>query len=337
MKRRRSAAAGGYVIAPTRSVPSSTAATGCTLFALVARGAAPRGDALKRPQLFAVARSRSRPAALLRADRSATSARTSSTTGGPSELLAAGRQGVRRDHPPRRPGGRGSIVNGEHRRRLDFDVVDRTGEPKSTCSAPACRRRCSARSIGVVVEGTLTASGCSHRPLMVNASQRVPRHPGTETAEGARRPDRRATQAAVTASLGYGLILVALFAAPLGVVVGFAPGTRQRDRAAAGCSAGCYAFLRRDGRRQPASWSTRCCSHDFSVKLRRAGRAAALTPTWCTIVQPVGALEGSILFWGCVLGVYVLRPLARWLQRIPSTPVRCRRAGSAAVACSSPS
>ena len=46
-------------------------------------------------------------------------------------------------------------------------------------------------------------------------------------------------------------------------------------------------------------------THDFSVKyVAQVGSRA--TPLVFTIVSLWSALEGSILFWGAILGIYVL-------------------------------
>ena len=45
-------------------------------------------------------------------------------------------------------------------------------------------------------------------------------------------------------------------------------------------------------------------THDFSVSyVAQVGSRAV--PTWVTIVSLWSSLEGSILFWGLVLGVYI--------------------------------
>ncbi|HEY0142927.1 MAG TPA: heme lyase CcmF/NrfE family subunit [Thermoanaerobaculia bacterium] len=105
-------------------------------------------------------------------------------------------------------------------------------------------------------------------------------------------------------SLGRILILASLFAAAAGAILGFVSGrTRSLDglkwarRFAYAYSALIiaaallmeYALLR----------------HDFSVSyVAQVGSLSV--PTWVTIVSLWSSLEGSILFWGFVLGVYVL-------------------------------
>jgi cytochrome c-type biogenesis protein CcmF len=107
----------------------------------------------------------------------------------------------------------------------------------------------------------------------------------------------------MTATLGRTLILLALLVSAAGAVVAFAAG---RARSAAG-----------------ARWAERFAymfaalmvaanlvmvyallAHDFSVSyVAQVGSRAV--PTWVTIVSLWSSLEGSILFWGLVLGAYV--------------------------------
>ncbi|HEX6160503.1 MAG TPA: cytochrome c-type biogenesis CcmF C-terminal domain-containing protein, partial [Thermoanaerobaculia bacterium] len=106
------------------------------------------------------------------------------------------------------------------------------------------------------------------------------------------------------ASLGRILILASLFAAAAGAILGFVSGrTRSLDGLKWArrfaylyggliISAGLlmeYALLR----------------HDFSVSyVAQVGSRSV--PTWVTIVSLWSSLEGSILFWGMVLGAYIL-------------------------------
>lgn len=58
-------------------------------------------------------------------------------------------------------------------------------------------------------------------------------------------------------------------------------------------------------------------SHDFSV--RYVAQVGSLsTPTYITIVSLWSSLEGSILFWGFVLGIYILASI--WLTHDRSSP-----------------
>ncbi len=106
------------------------------------------------------------------------------------------------------------------------------------------------------------------------------------------------------APLGRILILASLLAAAAGAVVGFA--------------AGAFALRRTDSSGRVVSpTSTRALIssaallmeyallvHDFSVGyVAQVGSRSV--PTWVTIVSLWSSLEGSILFWGFVLGIYI--------------------------------
>src|SRR5438874_1556269 len=104
------------------------------------------------------------------------------------------------------------------------------------------------------------------------------------------------------ATFGYALVLTGLLCAVFGAVVGIYTGLTRREsalpwvqRAVFGFSASMLlsnlvmigALLR----------------HDYSVKyVAQVGSNS--TPTLFTIVSLWGALEGSILFWGAILGAY---------------------------------
>jgi cytochrome c-type biogenesis protein CcmF len=113
------------------------------------------------------------------------------------------------------------------------------------------------------------------------------------------------------ASLGRILILASLLSAAAGAMLGFAAGrTRSLDglkwaRRFAYTYAGLivsatllmvYALL----------------AHDFSVSYVAQVGSRSI-PTWVTIVSLWSSLEGSILFWGFVLGSYIA--LATWFTR----------------------
>src|SRR6266478_5273859 len=83
-------------------------------------------------------------------------------------------------------------------------------------------------------------------------------------------------------TLGRTLILLALLAASAGSIVGFAAFMALANLTME------YALL----------------THDFSVSyVAHVGSRAV--PTWVSIVSLWSSLEGSILFWGLVMGVYV--------------------------------
>ena len=105
------------------------------------------------------------------------------------------------------------------------------------------------------------------------------------------------------APLGRLLILLSLFLAAAGAVVGFAVSRRY--------SATGWAWTRRLAYAYAAAISLAnglmiyaLLAHDFSVGyVAQVGSRA--TPTWVTIVSLWSSLDGSLLFWGLVLGAYV--------------------------------
>ena len=115
----------------------------------------------------------------------------------------------------------------------------------------------------------------------------------------------------MVATAGRFLILASLFAAAAGALIGFAAGrtrsvdglkwTRRFAYIYSSLIVGAtllmvYALL----------------AHDFSVGYV-AQVGSRLVPTWVTIVSLWSSLEGSILFWGMVLGIYIA--LATWFTR----------------------
>jgi cytochrome c-type biogenesis protein CcmF len=112
-------------------------------------------------------------------------------------------------------------------------------------------------------------------------------------------------------SIGRALILFALLAASAGAVVGFAAGARP--------SAGGWAWTRRLAYAFAALMALAnlvmeyaLLTHDFSVGyVAQVGSRAV--PTWVSVVSLWSSLEGSILFWGLVMGLYVA--VATWQNR----------------------
>ncbi|HEX2121744.1 MAG TPA: cytochrome c-type biogenesis CcmF C-terminal domain-containing protein, partial [Thermoanaerobaculia bacterium] len=113
------------------------------------------------------------------------------------------------------------------------------------------------------------------------------------------------------ATLGRILILGSLLTAAAGALLGFAAG---RTRSAEGLKwARRFAYLYA-GFMVVATlvMEYALLTHDFSVSyVAQVGSRAV--PTWVTIVSLWSSLEGSILFWGFVLGAYIA--LATWLTR----------------------
>src|ERR1700682_2650123 len=111
--------------------------------------------------------------------------------------------------------------------------------------------------------------------------------------------------------LGRTLILLALLAASVGALVGFATGVRPSVSGWKWARRLAYAF---------ATFMVLAnllmeyalLTHDFSVSYV-AHVGSRSVPTWVSIVSLWSSLEGSILFWGLILGGYIA--VATWLHR----------------------
>jgi cytochrome c-type biogenesis protein CcmF len=112
-------------------------------------------------------------------------------------------------------------------------------------------------------------------------------------------------------TLGRTLILLALLASSVGAIVGFATGVRPSRLGWLWARRLAYAF---------AAFMVLAnlvmeyalLSHDFSVSYV-AHVGSRSVPNWVSIVSLWSSLEGSILFWGLVMGVYVA--VATWQNR----------------------
>ncbi len=103
--------------------------------------------------------------------------------------------------------------------------------------------------------------------------------------------------------LGHGLILAGLVVAACGAVVGLAGGYRRSERAARVVQWCAYAFCAAMVAANLVM-EYALLTHDFSVGyVAQVGSRS--TPTIFTIVSLWSALEGSILFWGFILSVYL--------------------------------
>ena len=107
-----------------------------------------------------------------------------------------------------------------------------------------------------------------------------------------------------TAALGRLLILAALLVSTAGAFVGFASGASRGANGARWARRLAYAF----GALMILAtlvmeWAL--LRHDFSVSYV-AHVGSRQVPVWVTIVSLWSSLEGSILFWGFVLGIYVI-------------------------------
>ena len=112
-------------------------------------------------------------------------------------------------------------------------------------------------------------------------------------------------------ALGRVLILASLLAAAAGALLGFAAG---RTRSADGLKwARRFAYLYSGLIISAALLMVYALlAHDFSVSyVAQVGSRAV--PTWVTVVSLWSSLEGSILFWGLVLGAYIA--IATFLTR----------------------
>ena len=107
----------------------------------------------------------------------------------------------------------------------------------------------------------------------------------------------------MTAVLGRVLILVALLSATAGAVAGFATGRSGSASGWAWTRRFAYAFAILMAAAN-ALMVYALLVHDFSVSYV-AHVGSRVVPTWVSVVSLWSSLEGSILFWGLILGAYV--------------------------------
>ncbi len=107
----------------------------------------------------------------------------------------------------------------------------------------------------------------------------------------------------MNSTLGYSLILLGLAFAAFAGVVGLWGGATRRDGLSVWVRRAIYGF-------SVCMWASNAVmisallSHDFSVKyVAQVGSRA--TPLVFTVVSLWSALEGSILFWGAIMGAYL--------------------------------
>ncbi len=115
----------------------------------------------------------------------------------------------------------------------------------------------------------------------------------------------------MTASLGRLLILLSLLVSTTGTVLGYAAGWKRSDDGLrwARRFAFLFSFLM-IGATFVMEYAL--IKHDFSVSyVEHVG--SRQVPLWVTMVSLWSSLEGSILFWGFILGVYIAA--ATWLTR----------------------
>ncbi len=107
----------------------------------------------------------------------------------------------------------------------------------------------------------------------------------------------------MNSNLGYGLVLVGLGFAAFAAVVGLATGLTRRESALVWVQRAIYGFAA-SMLLSNLVMVKALLEHDFSVKyVAQVGSKA--TPTIFTIVSLWSALEGSILFWGAIMGAYL--------------------------------
>ena len=115
----------------------------------------------------------------------------------------------------------------------------------------------------------------------------------------------------MTGILGRFLILASVFVATGGAFVGFAAGQKRSAEGLKWVRRFAYAFAALM-LLATLVMEYALLTHDFSVQyVEHVGSREV--PTWVTIVSLWSSLEGSILFWGCILGFYITG--AVWLTR----------------------
>ena len=107
----------------------------------------------------------------------------------------------------------------------------------------------------------------------------------------------------MNSTIGYGLVLLGLACAVFGAVVGVVTGAMRRESALPWVQRAVYGFSASMILSNLVMIES-LLRHDFSVKyVAQVGSLA--TPTIFTIVSLWSALEGSILFWGAIMGAYL--------------------------------
>jgi cytochrome c-type biogenesis protein CcmF len=115
----------------------------------------------------------------------------------------------------------------------------------------------------------------------------------------------------MNAAIGRSLIYASLLVSTAGALVGFTAGAVRSQEALKWAQRFAYAFgFLMAGATAVMEYAL--LTHDFSVSYVSLVGSRAV-PTWVTIVSLWSSLEGSILFWGFVLGLYIIG--ATWLNR----------------------
>ncbi|MBK7860222.1 MAG: heme lyase CcmF/NrfE family subunit [Archangiaceae bacterium] len=107
----------------------------------------------------------------------------------------------------------------------------------------------------------------------------------------------------MNATLGYGLVLLGLLCAAFGALVGIFTGMTRREGALPWVQRAVYGFSASMILANLVMIGA-LLKHDYSVKyVAQVGSNS--TPTIFTIVSLWSSLEGSILFWGAIMGAYL--------------------------------
>src|SRR5258706_9153846 len=115
----------------------------------------------------------------------------------------------------------------------------------------------------------------------------------------------------MTATLGRFLILASVLVATGGAFVGFAAGQKRSAEGLKWARRFAYAFAALM-LLATLVMEYALLTHDFSVQyVEHVGSRSV--PTWVTVVSLWSSLEGSILFWGLVMGAYIAA--ATWQNR----------------------
>jgi cytochrome c-type biogenesis protein CcmF len=115
----------------------------------------------------------------------------------------------------------------------------------------------------------------------------------------------------VTAAFGRFLVDLSVLVAAAGAFIGFAAGAKQSSEGLKWAQRFAYAFALLM-LAATLTMEFALLRHDFSVDyVTKVGSRAV--PTWVTIVSLWSSLEGSILFWGLIMGGYIAG--AVWLNR----------------------
>ena len=115
----------------------------------------------------------------------------------------------------------------------------------------------------------------------------------------------------MTAALGRFLIMTSVFVSSAGAIIAFAAGYKQSEEGLRWARRFAFAFAALMAA-ATLVMEYALLTHDFSVGYV-AQVGSREVPTWVTIVSLWSSLEGSILFWGLILGAYIAG--ATWLTR----------------------